>query len=262
MKTTIQKSLQASSKILMDNFGSIEKVEVKQDQSNIVTQADLDSEKAIVKIVEKDFPDHNIIAEETGFQSKGSQYTWIIDPLDGTSNFSTGLSWFGVLISVLKDWEPVASGAALPFYNYFYLAEKGKGSFLNDKKISVSDETELRNILAVYSLDFKENFSITQKESQIIAKLVRNTRNLRSTNSLVDQLYVAEGKFGSCINQTTKIWDIAAPSLIIEEAGGIVTDINGDKLNFKVSETDYERNYTIVASTKILHPKLMRLIKG
>ena len=256
----IKECLRVSGKILMESFGKLKEYTVKHNQSNIVTQADLDSEKAIVQIIEKRFPEHSIIAEETGFRDKKSEYVWIIDPLDGTSNFSAGIPWFGVIVALLKSWEPVAAGVFLPFYNVTYLAEKGKGATRNGEKISVSGESELKNVLLAYSLDFSSDFSKTEMESRIIAGLVRNIRNLRATNSVVDFCYTADGKLGGCINQAEKIWDLAAPWLIIKEAGGIVTDIHGEQIDFSAGSSDYSRNFTSVASSKPLHGKILEII--
>src|SRR5690606_30758349 len=156
----------------------------------------------------------------------------------GTSNFAAGLPWFGVIICVLKNSIPVMAGCNLPVQNEIYFAEKGKGATRNDKKIMVSAESELKNILAAYSLDFSDETGKTERETKVIGKLEKNIRNLRGTNCLIDFCYTADGKLGACINQTTKIWDIAGPGLIIEEAGGQVTDILGNQFDFLLNETN------------------------
>ena len=260
MEDTIKQSLKVAGKTLLDYFGKINKIVIKENQSNIVTKADIESEKAIVKIIQSKFPDHNIIAEETGFLDKGSEYTWVVDPLDGTSNFAAGIPWFGVLIAVLKNSKPIMAGIFLPLYKDLYFAKKGKGAYKNNNKIKVSDEKNLKNVLFAYSLDYSEDLSKTEKESQIIKLLVNQVRNLRSTNAVVEWAYTADGRLGGSINQTTKIWDVAATSLIIKEAGGIVTDFNGEELNFKVGKEDYKKSFSFLASNKHLHPKLMKII--
>ncbi|GAB1452605.1 inositol monophosphatase family protein [Draconibacterium sp.] len=260
MENTIRKTLHAAGEILMHNFGKISGYEVKESQSSIVTAADIESEKKIIEIISERFPDHNTLGEETGFQNRNSAYTWVVDPLDGTSNFAAGLPWFGVIVCVLKHSKPFMSGCFLPVQNEIYFAEKGKGATCNGKKIAVSAETKLKNILASYSLDYSDEPGKTENESKIIGKLVKNIRNLRSTNCVIDFCYTADGKLGGCINQTTKIWDIAGPALIIEEAGGKVTDILGDPFDFSLDNTNYDRNFTIVCSNKILHPELVKIV--
>ncbi len=260
MKDTLLKALSEAGEILMKYFGKISDYKTKESQSSIVTVADLEAEKKIMQIIAQTFPGHNLIGEETGFHNQNSEFTWVVDPLDGTSNFAAGLPWFGVIICVLKNHIPVMAGCYIPYSLLVYFAEKGEGATLNDKKISVSKETDLKNILASYSLDYSEIPGKTEQETKTIGRLVQNVRNLRSTNCLLDFCYTAEGKLGSCINQTTKIWDIAGPALIIEEAGGKVSDFSGNKIDFSVDEKNYDRNFTIVCSNKTLHPKVIELI--
>lgn len=262
MESTIRRTLLEAGKILRHNFGKITDYELKESQSSIVTKADIESENKIIEIISEKFPDHNTLGEETGFQNRNSEFTWVIDPLDGTSNFTAGLTWFGVIICVLKNSIPVMAGCFLPVQNEIYFAEKGKGSTCNGKKIAVSTESELKNILAAYSLDFSDEPGKTERETKVIGNLVKNIRNLRGTNCLIDFCYTADGKFGACINQTTKIWDIAGPGLLIEEAGGIVTDIFGNPFDFSLNETSFNRNFTIVCSNKMLHAKLIKIVNN
>lgn len=245
----------------MENLGRIARISIKQDQSNVVTQADLDSEKNIISIIEKDFPEHSIIAEETGFRNKKSEHIWVVDPLDGTSNFASRIPSFGISIGVLKNFKPIIGGIYLPFYNALYFAEKGKGAYLNNKKISVTGERNLKNVLLHYGADFSENEALIEFEVKIMKNLVSHVRNLRTVNSIVDLGYVADGRLGGYIHQDTKIWDLAAVSLIIEEANGIVTDIDGRTLNFEVNESNYSRNFPVVAASKTLHSQLLQLIE-
>ena len=259
MKKTLLNALRAGGKILLENMGKLEHYDVKESQSSIVTKADIESEKKIMEIIHKEFSGHNTLGEETGFQNRNSEFTWIVDPLDGTSNFAVQLPWFGVNICLHKNSNPIMSGCFLPIQNEIYFAEKGRGAILNGNPITVSTETELKNILAAYSLDYSEEKGKTKSETELIRRLVNNVRNLRSTNCLLDFCYTASGKLGACINQTTKIWDIAGPGLIIEEAGGIVTSIEGKTLNFELNENNYSQNYTIIASNKLLHPLIVKL---
>lgn len=260
MENTIRKALQEAGNILMGNFGKITEYSVKESQSSIVTKADIESEKKIIEIILEKFPNHNTLGEETGFQNRNSEYTWVIDPLDGTSNFAAGIPWFGIIICVLKNSVPVMAGCFLPVQNELYFAEKGKGAIRNGEKIKVSGETELKNILAAYSLDYSDEPGKTEREAKVIQQVVSKIRNLRSTNSLIDLCYTADGKLGACMNQTTKIWDIAAPGLIIEEAGGKITDMQGNSFDFSLNADNYGRNFTIVGSNAILHSELIIIL--
>jgi len=262
MQKTLIHALEKSGEILKDNFGKIEGVDNKHNQSHILTQADLDSERAIVRIIKKEFPDHNLIAEESGFINNSSPYTWVIDPLDGTSNFAAGINWFGTIICVLENFKPLLAGVYLPIQNDLYLAQKERGATKNNNNILVSKEKNLKNVLVAYSLDYSKDLQKTEAESRIIKSIVQNVRNLRSTNSLIDLCLTADGRLGGCINQATNIWDIAAPSLLIQEAGGKTSDINGKDINFSVNQKNFDKNFTIVGSNKILHPKLIDLIQN
>jgi len=141
-----------------------------------------------------------------------------------------------------------------------YLAQAGKGATKNGKKIDVTDEVELKNLLCCYSLDYSEDSSKTEREVWIMKSLVDNCRNLRSTNSIVDFCLVADGRMGAALNQTMKIWDIAAPQLIIEEAGGVVTDIDGQKIEYIPSKASLNQNFTAIAANAKVHDKILQLI--
>jgi myo-inositol-1(or 4)-monophosphatase len=257
----IKKLLLESGEILRSGFGHVTQIDNKQDQSNIVTESDFKSEELIRKLISETHPDHNILGEEHGFEDKKSAYTWIVDPLDGTSNYAAQIPWFGVLVALVKNGQPIISGAYLPISNDLYLAQKGKGALKNNKRIAVASETNLKNILCCYSLDYSIDSTKTDREVQIIKNLVQNCRNLRSTNSCVDFCLVADGRIGAALNQTMKIWDIAAPQLIIEEAGGKVTDIEGKQIVYYPSEASLDQNFTAMAANLEVHGMTLQLIK-
>lgn len=252
----------SSGKILVDAFGSVSAIETKQDQSNVVTESDFKSERFIRKTIAKSYPSHNILGEEHGFEDKKSEYTWIIDPLDGTSNYAAGIPWFGTLIALLKNNHPVLSGAYLPMTNELYYATKDGGAFKNGQQIQSTAEEDLKNLLCCYSLDYSTDLQKTEQEVQFIKRLVQNCRNIRSTNCLIDFCYLADGKIGASINQSMKVWDIAAPQLILEEAGAKVTDIHGDPIVYHPSDQSTTENYTAVAGNPQIHRKIMSIIKS
>ncbi len=257
----ISSLLLKSGEILMDGFGKVTRHSNKQDQSNIVTESDFRSEELIRKIISNEYPDHNILGEEHGFEDKQSDYTWIIDPLDGTSNYAAQIPWFGILVALLKGGQPILSGAYLPVSDEMYLAEAGKGTTKNGKKIDVTEEVDLKNLLCCYSLDYSADSSKTDREVQIMKRLVQNCRNLRSTNSILDFCMVADGRMGAALNQTMKIWDIAAPQLIIEEAGGKVTDIEGKRIEYNPSPASLKENFTAIAANPEVHSAILHIIQ-
>ena len=184
----------------------------------------------------------------------------MVDPLDGTSKFAAGLPWFGVIISLCHESEPVQASMYLPVEDQLYFAESGKGAWKNGVPIRTTNSMKLDEHLIAYSFDFSHEAGKTDAEMTILSSLSTKVRNIRSTNSLVDFCYTADGRMGAAINQTTKIWDIAAPWLIIREAGGVVTDINGQEIDFNLSGDSFDRNYTIMVAGSAIHKPLLEII--
>ena len=259
-RDALVKALEIGGEVLLDHFGKINNIKVKDSFSSVVTEADLAAEKAILDSLNTLPGQYNFITEETGFINNTSDYTWVIDPLDGTSNFVAGLPWFGVLIALFHKQEPLQAGMYLSLEKTLYYAGKGEGAWKNNHPILTTDKMDLKDILVSYSFDYNSAPGKTLKEMELIAKLSSQIRNIRATNSLYDFCCLADGRLGAAINQTTKIWDIAAPWLVIREAGGKVTDISGREISFDVSPGSSEKNYTILASTKALHERLMSVI--
>lgn len=258
MKETLIRALKESGKILLNSFGSDTGFRMKESQSSIVTAADLKSDELIVRIIGETFPGHNIISEESGFINNGSELTWVIDPLDGTSNYASALPWFGVLITLFKNKAPVMGGAYLPVQEVLYFAEKGKGATRNGLPLIIRRQTELINSLFAFSVDYTEDKALLMKCINIYKNIVKASRSIRSTNSLVDFLNVAEGKFGGCINLFTRIWDISGLGLIISEAGGTVKDINGEDIIFSLDNNPGEINYAVMAGSDEIITEIKR----
>ena len=259
-RTILETALKKAGAILLERFGSTHLAVVKESISSVVTEADLASEKAILKILGSAPKPFNIITEESGYIDNGSSYAWVVDPLDGTSNFAAGLPWFGVIISLCHESEPVQASMYLPVGDQLFFAESGKGAWKNGVPIRTTNSIKLAEQLIAYSFDFSDETGKTDSEMQILSMLSTKVRNIRSTNSLVDFCYTADGRMGAAINQTTKIWDIAAPWLIIREAGGVVTDISGADITFNLSQSAINRNYTIVAAGAGIQGQLMSIL--
>lgn len=249
MKETLIMALETAGLELLKHFGKNLDFKVKESQSSIVTQADLKSDSLILSLIRNRFPSHNIISEESGYSNMNSRYTWVIDPLDGTSNFASAIPWFGVLIALYDGNEPMIGGAYLPVPDLMYIAEKGKGAFLNGQPLRMKKNDGLKNSLFAFNVDFTDNEQLLIDSIGIYRNLVKAARNIRCTNSLVDFLYVAEGRFGGVINLFTRVWDISALRLIIEEAGGKLIYVNGDEIIFRFHEKISEENYAVMAGS-------------
>lgn len=258
----IKKVLDNSSKIAIKRFGNVLGSVKGKDNNQVLTETDLEIGSFIVKNVGESFPDHNIIDEEAGVINKKSSFTWVIDPIDGTSNFVNGLPHYGIMLGLLNKDCPIAGGIALPFFNEIYTAVKDEGAFCNTKKISVTGEEKLLNSLVVYQIDgHQENPELTINECKLLAKIVLKIRNLRTTNSAFDAAMVAKGKYGAILNKTSKIWDNVAQQIIIEEAGGVYTDFYGNKIDYSDHLKKADNNFTYCAASKILHSQLIDIIK-
>jgi myo-inositol-1(or 4)-monophosphatase len=150
------------------------------------------------------------------------------------------------------------TGAYIPFSDKLYLAESGKGASLNGKILKIENRN-IEDSLFAFSMDYTKDDNLLNRGVEIYKYLVKNTRNVRTTNSLIDLLNVAENSFGGVINMYNGIWDIAAPYLIIKEAGGIVKDIFGFELEFKADESNIYKNYPVITGSPLI---VERVIKG
>lgn len=257
----IEQSLVGASKIARTNFGKVKGATKSTDNNQVLTETDLEIGKFIVNEVSKVYPKHNIIDEEAGVIDKKSDYTWVIDPIDGTSNFAQGIPMYGILLGLLNKDKPIVGGIAIPSFSEVYLAEKEKGAFCNGKKIQVTREKDLLNTLVAYGIDgHQENPEFTEDECSLLAKIVLEIRNLRSSNSVYDYVLVSKGKYGAYLNRTSKIWDNVAAQIIIEEAGGTYTDFFGKPIDYSNPLSKVGDNYTYCAAAPKLHEQLQKII--
>lgn len=264
MLTTAVDLARAAGASLLATFGKECTIGKKGDNSNVVTAADTRSERLIVDGIRKKFPGHSIIAEESGCDLRESDYMWVVDPLDGTSNFAAGIPWFGVLICILKGKVPVAGVLYTPANGDLYTAEAGKGAYRNGERILVTKEPSLANVLWAYGMDGGGDDCDDGEAARnvaVLAYLLRQVRNVRATNSLVDAAYTADGRLGGMLNWNTRIWDIAAPMLLIQEAGGSYTDVDGQALELDISPTACAREYAVLAGSTALHREVVEIVR-
>ncbi len=260
MKTTLLDCATQAGRLLLEHFGKVRGIRVKDSRSSVVTEADLASEQLILEKIRARYPDHNIVAEETGWQDRGAAYTWVIDPLDGTSNFAAGIPWFGVMIAVLEHRQPILGAMYLPTEDLLYVAERGGGVTRNGQAVSVTAETELRNVLCAYGMDAMPDERHAGWQTVALGRLVQQARNLRATNSLVDFLLTIDGRLGAAVNFHAKIWDIAAPCLLFAEAGARVTDLRGQPINLELGADGCQRSYGLLAANPTLHAQVLEIL--
>lgn len=259
--TFLSQTLTGAADIAINNFGKVTGTTKPEDNNQVLTETDLAIGVYILEQIQKVFPDHNIIDEEAGVIDKHSSMTWVVDPIDGTSNFAAGLPTYGIMIGLLHESKAIAGGIILPAFNLVYTAEKGHGATCNGQPIQVSAQEKSASTLVAYGIDgHQENPALTAEEAIILGRIILNIRNLRTTNSAYDMAHTADGKYGAYLNQSTKIWDNVALQPIIEEAGGIVTDFWGLPMDYSQPLTKASQNFTICAGAPAIHQQLQTVI--
>ncbi len=258
----LKESLEVAAKIANQSFGKVSGTTKTGDNNQVLTETDLAIGKFLIEKIKHMYPDYNIIDEETGVIDNGSPYTWVIDPIDGTSNFAVGVPTYGIMIGLLKASESIAGGFIIPTSGELYLAEKGSGAYLNEKRIFVTKEQKLLNCLVAYGIDGRqENPEFTRNEAKLLGEIVLQIRNLRTSGSEpIDVGWVASGKYGARLNQYGKIWDVVAPQIIIEEAGGVFTDFWGAPIDYANPVEKTTSNFTCCAASPTLHKQLQKII--
>jgi myo-inositol-1(or 4)-monophosphatase len=254
IKNTLLRAMDAGAAELRRYFNGSFTISSKDSINDLVTEADHASEKAIIKIIQDKHPDHFILSEETGSVHTNSNIKWIIDPIDGTINFANGIPICCVSIGVEQDGEMIMGAVFNPFMNELFFAEKGKGATLNEQPIKVSDKDNLLTSCLVTGFPY-QYLDTPNGPLEIFEKLIRKSIPVRRLGSAaLDLCWTAAGRFDGFYEHKLQAWDSAAGYLIVQEAGGIVTDLKGDKFN------PYQPG--IIASNGKIHDQLLALMKG
>lgn len=245
-----KKAAYAAGKILLQHYGKIH-VKYKKDLS-FVTEADVLSEKKIKSVLKKEFPNYSFLGEESGMEDNDSEYMWVIDPLDGTTNYSIMNPFFNVSIALAKNNQPIIGVVYSPIQDELFFAQKGMGAYMNNKKIFVSKKKDLKtSFIGFCHAHDKVN---TEKISKIFPKLKKASDHVRQVGAAELELsYVAAGRMEAFLMLKQNPWDTASGCLLIREAGGIVTDMEGKPFNLK--------SIDLVASNNLMHKEILRLIK-
>lgn len=254
LKNTLLNAVQAGAAQLQHYFNGDFKITNKEGINNLVTEADHAAEKAIIEVIQQAHPEHFILSEETGEIKTDSEIKWIIDPIDGTVNFANGIPLCCVSIGVEKEGQMILGAVYNPFMNELFFAQKGMGSYLNDKQIHVSDKsTVIKSCLVT-------GFPYTYLDSpngpiQVFEKLIRQGIPVRRLGSAaIDLCWVAAGRFDGFYEHSLQAWDSAAGFLLVEEAGGKVTDFEGNYYS------PYQPN--ILATNGKIHDELLMVVQG
>jgi myo-inositol-1(or 4)-monophosphatase len=247
-----QASLEAG-KVLTPRFGRVDHI-VKKGEIDLVTEADLEAETVIVDIIRSHFPRDGILAEERGEYARDTERMWLIDPLDGTTNFAHGFPFFAISVALQVGGEGVLGIVFNPYLDEHFEALKGAGAFLNQKPIRVSQVKDLQDSLLTVGFPYtvREN---PRRVMDHLQKMTIRAQGIRRPGSAsIDLAYVAGGKLDGFWEEGLKPWDTAAGMVIVKEAGGMVTDYQGRPYSPFMN--------TIVASNSRIHEAMLSVLNS
>ncbi len=244
--TIIEKAARAAGKIINENFGQVE-FSSKEDYSH-VSFVDKECERIIKQMLLEEFPDYGFIGEEFGEENKDSEYKWVVDPLDGTTNYKCHVPFFNTSIALTKNGQPIAGAVYSSFLDEMFSAIIGKGATLNGEKIHVSSTSEFKK--TILGVCHSGNEKDAEVYLETYPKLKRKTSHARQFGaSALELAYVAAGRIDGFMMIAINAWDVAAGKLIVEEAGGKVTNKNGEAFTLD--------SYELVATNGIVHEELL-----
>ena len=242
-------------RILMKHFRNLETYEKKgEGDIDLVTIADKESEAAVIRAIEQLYPDHAILAEESGAVGEQSkEYLWIIDPLDGTTNFAHGVRNFAVSIGLYRNGKAIAGGVYAPALGEMYLAARGHGATRNGERLHVSDVATLKEALLVTGFPYNRNEVVDWLMATIGSFLTKSQGMLRLGAAALDFAMVAGGHLDGFYEPNLKPWDMAAGALLVEEAGGRMSKLDGSGFDVFADE--------MVASNGLIHDRMVEVIQ-
>lgn len=259
LMTELEIATQASreaGEILLKHFetGRVSAEEKRGNPRDIVTVADRESEKRIISIIKEHFPTHNVLAEESGMEDNNSDGLWVVDPLDGTSNFFKGHRDFCTLISFVQNGSILFGVTYFPVVGDMFIAERGKGATKNGKTITVSSEADVSKMYGVTQMT--SNLEFRTLNVELYSKLLLKVRNIHVFGACIARglCDIAEGVADFEFRHGFHYWDYAAGCILVEEAGGISTDFHGDLI------TQDTKN-TLISNGKN-HEELLRLVSS
>ncbi|MCI2243964.1 MULTISPECIES: inositol monophosphatase family protein [Xanthomonas] len=228
--TVMVKAARLAGNVLLRHINRLEALNVVQkDRMDYASEVDADAEKVIVKELRRAYPDYGVMGEESGVQG-GGRYMWVIDPLDGTSNYLRGFPHYCVSIALVENGEPVDAVIFDPLRNELFTASRGNGAVLNDRRIRVSERKELNGAMVHTGFAPRERKRASPQLKCVDALLVQAEDIRRTGSAALDLAYVACGRSDAYFEAGVKAWDIAAGVLLVREAGGRVTDFKGGTL--------------------------------
>lgn len=254
LKNTLIEAVQTAGEILKENFNKSFAITNKEGVNNLVTEVDHKSEEAIIKVIQSAYPNHAILSEEAGTIETNSAYKWIIDPIDGTVNYANGIPICCVSIGIEQNGVMQLGAVYNPFMNELFFAERGQGAYLNDEPIKVSTTSDILKSCLVTGFPYTY-LDMPNGPLQVFEKFIRKGIPVRRLGSAaIDLCWVAAGRFDGFYEHKLNAWDSAAGFLIVEEAGGKVTDFTG------AAYSPYQPH--LLATNGVIHQSMLNIING
>jgi len=254
LKNTLKKAALEAGQLMKARFNSGFRVDNKDGVNDLVTEVDHASEKLIMEIIRNEFPDHFILSEEVGEIKMDSAYKWIIDPIDGTVNYANGIPICCVSIGVEHEGKMIMGAVFNPFMDEFFFAERGAGAYLNEQRIRVSDKDNVSHSCLVTGFPYTY-LDLPNGPLEVFGRFIRKGIPVRRLGSAaIDLCWVAAGRFDGFYEHKLNAWDSAAGFLLVEEAGGKVTDFEGNYYS------PYQPH--IVATNGKIHDELLHWINN
>ncbi len=254
LRRVLMEATQEAGKIIQEYFQGTFKIENKEGINNLVTEVDKHSEDKIVEIIRHNFPGHSIISEEMGEHIQDSPYQWIIDPIDGTVNFAHGIPICCVSIGLKHNDDLLLGAVYNPMMNELFFAEKGKGAYLNNNPISVSKKSNFEKACLVTGFPYKWPKTYEHPIKVFERFILEGLPVRRLGSAAIDLCWVACGRFDGFWEYNLNSWDVAAGYLIVQEAGGRITNFDGEQYSVFDKQT--------LATNGLIHDNMLRLIKN
>ncbi|MEX2007608.1 MAG: inositol monophosphatase family protein [Candidatus Levyibacteriota bacterium] len=247
--TIALEAVKEAEKVIRKYYSKDTRATLKGDDSP-VTIADQEAEEIIKKIIAEKFPDHAFLGEETGISDKNTEYLWIIDPIDGTKHYTRQIPLFATQLALMKGDEVILGVSNAPVMDELIYAEKDRGTFLNGNSVLVSKISEISSsYMSFGGIGYFNKHNLIDS----LIKIESDTQGHRGIGDFWSYHLLSSGKIDIMIEAETKVWDIAAVSIIVEEAGGKVTDLKGNS----VSRT----TNSIVATNGLVHDQVLAYFK-
>ncbi|MEG3592557.1 MAG: inositol monophosphatase family protein [Pseudomonadota bacterium] len=245
----------AAGEIILRNIQRLDSIKISEKGKNeFVSEVDQKAEEKILSIISKKYPNDSVLAEESGLSKASSDNQWLIDPLDGTTNYIHSFPHYAVSIALQKDKELILGVVYDPFKQELFTAEKGQGALLNNHKIRVSQRTNIEGALLGTGIPFREGQDVEQYMETLRSFIKESAGIRRAGAAALDLAYVASARLDGFWETKLNPWDIAAGIVIVRESGGLITDLEG-------GENYFDTGNIVAANVKILKSMLKHLRK-